>query len=48
MKISDDDMTELRCMSYTFKGMTEILVAGHQDQMYTIDVKKGTISKKVL
>lgn len=34
-------------MSYTSKGTSEILVAGLQDQMFTIDVDKGTIIKQV-
>ncbi|RKF78846.1 PAN2-PAN3 deadenylation complex catalytic subunit PAN2 [Golovinomyces cichoracearum] len=45
--ITDDEMIDLRCMSYTFKGSAEILVAGHQHQMYTIDVEKGLITKKI-
>lgn len=40
-------MTDLRCMSYTLKGMTEILVAGYQHYMLVIDIEKGIISKKV-
>jgi hypothetical protein len=42
-----DEMKDLRCMSFTSKGNTEILVAGLQDQMFTIDVEKGTITKQV-
>jgi PAB-dependent poly(A)-specific ribonuclease subunit 2 len=34
-------------MSYTSKGTSEILVAGLQDQMFTIDVEKGAITKQV-
>ena len=34
-------------MSYTSKGASEILVAGLQDQMFTLDVEKGTIIKQV-
>lgn len=34
-------------MSFTSKGTSEILVAGLQDQMFTIDVDKGTIIKQV-
>ncbi|RKF57266.1 PAN2-PAN3 deadenylation complex catalytic subunit PAN2 [Erysiphe neolycopersici] len=45
--ITSDDMTDLRCMSYTTKGMTEILVAGHQHYMLVIDIEKGIISKKI-
>jgi PAB-dependent poly(A)-specific ribonuclease subunit 2 len=40
-------MTELRCMSYTSKGTSELLVAGLQDIMFTIDVEKGTVTKQV-
>lgn len=40
-------MKELRCMSYTSKGTSEILVAGWQDQMFIIDVEKGTITKQI-
>lgn len=40
-------MTDLQCMSYTSKGTTELLVAGVQDQMFTIDVEKGIITKQV-
>lgn len=35
-------------MSYTSKGTSEILVAGLQDQMFTIDVDKGTVTKQVV
>jgi len=40
-------MADLRCMSFTSKGTSEILVAGCQDTMYVIDVNKGEIIKKV-
>lgn len=40
-------MKDLRCMSYTSRGTSEILVAGMQDQMFTIDVDKGTVTKQV-
>lgn len=45
---SHNEMKDLRCMSYTNKGTGEILVAGLQDQMFVIDVEKGTIAKQVL
>ncbi|KAH8816153.1 PAB-dependent poly(A)-specific ribonuclease subunit PAN2 [Xylogone sp. PMI_703] len=45
--IMHDEMRDLRCMSYTSKGTSEILVAGVQDQMFTIDVDKGTITKQI-
>jgi PAB-dependent poly(A)-specific ribonuclease subunit 2 len=44
---SHDEMKDLRCMSFTSKGNSEILVAGLQDQMFTIDVEKGTVTKQV-
>lgn len=37
------DFTELRCMNFTSKGTREILVAGCQDNMFKVDVDKGTI-----
>lgn len=40
-------MIELRCMSYTSKGTSELLVAGLQDIMFTIDVEKGVVTKQV-
>ena len=40
-------MTDLRCMTYTSRGTSEILVAGLQDVMFTIDVDKGRITKEV-
>ena len=46
--ITNDDMKDLRCMSYTSKGTSEILVAGLQDVMFTIDVDKGTVTKQVI
>ncbi|KAI1371056.1 PAB-dependent poly(A)-specific ribonuclease subunit PAN2 [Hypoxylon crocopeplum] len=45
--IRNDDMQELRCMSFTSKGTAEILVAGEQDKMFVIDTNKGEISKQV-
>jgi hypothetical protein len=40
-------MKALRCMSFTSKGTSEILVAGEQDQMFVIDVEKGIVVKQV-
>jgi PAB-dependent poly(A)-specific ribonuclease subunit 2 len=40
-------MKDLRCMSYTSRGASEILVAGLQDQMFTIDIDKGIVTKQV-
>jgi PAB-dependent poly(A)-specific ribonuclease subunit 2 len=45
---SRDDMKDLRCMSYTSKGTSEILAAGWQDQMFIINVDKGTVTRQVL
>ncbi len=44
---SHENMKDLRCMSFTSKGTSEILVAGVQAQMFTIDVNKGEITKEV-
>ena len=41
-------MKDLRCMSYTSKGTSEILVAGLQNQMFIIDVDKGIVTKQVM
>ncbi|KAF2227442.1 ubiquitin carboxyl-terminal hydrolase-domain-containing protein [Elsinoe ampelina] len=41
--LSEPDMTDLRCMSFTTKGTGEIIVAGCQAQMFRIDVDKGAI-----
>jgi PAB-dependent poly(A)-specific ribonuclease subunit 2 len=40
-------MKDLRCMSFTTKDAKEILVAGLQDIMFTINVDKGEITKSV-
>ena len=42
-----DDMTDLRCMSFTSKGTAEIVVAGLQGTMFVIDLTKGEIVKQV-
>ncbi|KAI0164180.1 PAB-dependent poly(A)-specific ribonuclease subunit PAN2 [Xylariaceae sp. FL1272] len=42
-----EDMKELRCMSFTSKGTSEILVAGEQDVMLVIDTIKGEVIKRV-
>lgn len=44
---SADDMKDLRCMSFTSKATSEILVAGLQNTMFVIDVNKGEIVKRV-
>jgi PAB-dependent poly(A)-specific ribonuclease subunit 2 len=43
----NDDLKDLRCMSFTSKGTQEILAAGLQDQMFVIDLVKGEVVKKV-
>lgn len=40
-------MTDLRCMTFTTKGTSEILVAGCQSQMFRIDVEKGVVAEMV-
>ncbi|KAI1129895.1 PAB-dependent poly(A)-specific ribonuclease subunit PAN2 [Nemania abortiva] len=45
--IRHDDMKELRCMSFTSKGTSEILVAGEQEKMLVIDTVKGEVTKQV-
>ncbi|KAK4199754.1 putative PAB-dependent poly(A)-specific ribonuclease subunit PAN2 [Triangularia verruculosa] len=45
--IRHEGMTDLRCMSFTSKGASEILVAGWQDTMFVIDVVKGEVTKQV-
>ncbi|CAG8983942.1 hypothetical protein HYALB_00006910 [Hymenoscyphus albidus] len=45
--ITHDEMKDLRCMTFTSKGTSAILVAGLQDQMFIIDVDKGTITKQI-
>ncbi|KAI1347977.1 PAB-dependent poly(A)-specific ribonuclease subunit PAN2 [Xylaria sp. FL0043] len=42
-----DDLKEARCMSFTSKGTSEILVAGEQDKMLVIDTVKGEVTKQV-
>lgn len=41
--LEQDEMLDLRCMSFTGKGTDELVVAGCQPQMYRIDVEKGTL-----
>ncbi|PNY28099.1 PAB-dependent poly(A)-specific ribonuclease subunit PAN2 [Tolypocladium capitatum] len=45
--IRHDEMKDLRCMSFTSKGTTEIIVAGFQDVMLVIDLNKGEVVKQV-
>lgn len=43
----NENMKDMRCMSFTSKTQNEILVAGFQDKMFVIDVNKGEITKEV-
>ncbi|KAK3994582.1 PAB-dependent poly(A)-specific ribonuclease subunit PAN2 [Cladorrhinum sp. PSN332] len=45
--IQHEDMKDLRCMSFTSKGASEIIVAGWQSGMFVIDVNKGEIVKQI-
>lgn len=42
-----DEMNDLRCMSFTSKGTSEIIVAGLQDKMLVMDLSKGEVIKQV-
>jgi PAB-dependent poly(A)-specific ribonuclease subunit 2 len=42
-----NDFKDLRCMNFTSKGTREILVAGCQEQMFKVDVEKGTVTDTV-
>ena len=45
--IRHENMVDLRCMSYTSKGNSELVVAGLQDSMFIVDVERGVIIDKV-
>ncbi|KAH7375292.1 PAB-dependent poly(A)-specific ribonuclease subunit PAN2 [Plectosphaerella cucumerina] len=45
--IQNENMKDMRCMSFTSKTQNEILVAGFQDKMFVIDVNKGEITKEI-
>ncbi|KAH8176889.1 ubiquitin carboxyl-terminal hydrolase domain-containing protein [Sarocladium implicatum] len=45
--LRNDDLKDLRCMSFTSKGTQEILAAGLQENMLVIDLVKGEIVKQV-
>ncbi|PHH86624.1 hypothetical protein CDD83_9979 [Cordyceps sp. RAO-2017] len=45
--VRHDEMKDLRCMSFTSKGTSEILVAGLQEKMLVIDLNKGEIVKQM-
>lgn len=40
-------MNDLRCMSFTSKGTSEIIIAGLQDNMLVVDLNKGEVVKQV-
>ena len=40
-------MVDLRCMSYTSKGTSELVVAGLQGSMFIVDVERGVIIDEV-
>lgn len=42
-----DDMKDLRCMSFSSRGSSEILVAGCQNVMFKIDAEKGEVLQTV-
>ncbi|KAK4549503.1 hypothetical protein LTR36_006500 [Oleoguttula mirabilis] len=41
--LGQNEMVDLRCMSFTGKGADELVVAGCQPRLYRIDAEKGTI-----
>ncbi|CAG8616504.1 10808_t:CDS:10, partial [Acaulospora morrowiae] len=45
--ISNEDTTNLHCMTYTTMPNSEILAAGRQQNMLVINVARGTVVKKV-
>ncbi|CAG8494661.1 13748_t:CDS:10 [Funneliformis mosseae] len=45
--LSNEDTTDLRCMTYTTMPDSEILAAGKQHNMLVINVARGTVVKKV-
>lgn len=45
--IAEKSMIDLRCMSFTGRRTDELVVAGCQQQLYRVDVDKGTISEIV-
>ncbi|KAF1911381.1 PAB-dependent poly(A)-specific ribonuclease subunit PAN2 [Ampelomyces quisqualis] len=42
--LASPEFKDLKCMNFTSKGTREILIAGCQDQMFKIDVEKGTLT----
>ncbi|CAG8540264.1 10143_t:CDS:2 [Acaulospora colombiana] len=45
--ISNEDTTDLRCMTYTTMPNSEILAAGRRQSMLVINIARGTVVKKV-
>ncbi|PHH70824.1 hypothetical protein CDD80_5705 [Ophiocordyceps camponoti-rufipedis] len=45
--IRHDEMVELRCITFTSKGASEILVAGLQNKMLLIDINKGEVIEQL-
>ncbi|KAF1813417.1 cysteine proteinase [Eremomyces bilateralis CBS 781.70] len=45
--LKDEAFVDLRCMSFTTKGTSEVLAGGCQDTMFRIDTEKGTITQKI-
>ncbi|KAF2001926.1 PAB-dependent poly(A)-specific ribonuclease-like protein subunit pan2 [Amniculicola lignicola CBS 123094] len=45
--LTNADFKDLKCMNFTSKGTREILIAGCQEQMFKVDVEKGTVTETV-
>jgi len=45
--LTNNEMTDLRCMCFTLRGTSEVLVAGCQNQMFKVDVEKGLIIQTI-
>ncbi|XTI82352.1 PAB-dependent poly(A)-specific ribonuclease subunit PAN2 [Cenococcum geophilum] len=43
--LTNEAFKDLRCVNFTSKGTREVLVAGCQDQMFKVDVEKGSITE---
>lgn len=43
----DPKFVALMCMSFTSKGTSEVLVAGHQENMFVVDLNKHEVTKTV-
>jgi len=46
-KYRHEKMQDLRCMSYTSRGTSEILVSGIQRNMLTVNVDRGQVISEV-